>query len=61
MGSPCEYNDSFLRIKALRDRPSGDKAKETNLMTNDTKRALEIIEPMAKELNIEVSADDRLL
>ena len=30
-------------------------------MTNDTKRALEIIEPMAKELNIEVSADDRLL
>lgn len=30
-------------------------------MTNDTKRALEIIEPMAKELNIEVNADDRLL
>ena len=30
-------------------------------MTNDTKRAIEIIEPMAKELNIEVSADDRLL
>lgn len=30
-------------------------------MTNDTKRALEIIEPMAKELNIEVYADDRLL
>ena len=30
-------------------------------MTNDTKRALELIEPMAKELNIEVSADDRLL
>lgn len=30
-------------------------------MTNDTKRALEIIEPMAKELNIEVDADDKLL
>jgi len=30
-------------------------------MTSDTERALEIIEPMAKELNIEVSADDRLL
>ena len=30
-------------------------------MTEDTKRALEIIEPMAKELNIDVSADDRLL
>lgn len=30
-------------------------------MTNDTKRAIEIIEPMAKELKIEVSADDRLL
>lgn len=30
-------------------------------MTEDTKRALEIIEPMAKELNIDISADDRLL
>ena len=30
-------------------------------MTNDTKRAIEIIEPMAKELNIEVSADDKFL
>ena len=30
-------------------------------MTNDTKRALEIIEPIAKELNVEVSADDNLL
>lgn len=30
-------------------------------MTNDTKRALELIEPMAKELNIEVKADDKLL
>lgn len=30
-------------------------------MTNDTKRALEIIKPMADELNIEVDADDRLL
>lgn len=30
-------------------------------MTEDTKRALEIIEPMAKELNIDLSADDRLL
>jgi hypothetical protein len=30
-------------------------------MTKDTKRALEIIEPIAKELNIEVSADDDYL
>ena len=30
-------------------------------MTKDTKRALEIIEPIAKELNIEVSADDDFL
>lgn len=30
-------------------------------MTNDTKRALEIIEPIAKELNIKVTADDRIL
>lgn len=30
-------------------------------MTNDTKRALELIEPMAKELNIEVKADDKML
>lgn len=30
-------------------------------MTNDTKLALEIIKPMAKELSIEVSADDKLL
>lgn len=30
-------------------------------MTNDTKRALEIIKPMADELNIKVNADDRLL
>lgn len=30
-------------------------------MTSDTKCALEIIEPMAKVLNIEVSADDKLL
>ena len=30
-------------------------------MTNDTKRALEIIEPMAKELSIKVDADDKLL
>lgn len=30
-------------------------------MTDDTKRALEIIKPMADELNIKVDADDRLL
>ena len=30
-------------------------------MTEDTKRALAIIQPMAKELNIEVAADDSLL
>lgn len=30
-------------------------------MTNDTIRALEIIAPMAHELHIEVSADDRFL
>ena len=30
-------------------------------MTNDTKRALEIIKPIADELNIKVNADDRLL
>lgn len=30
-------------------------------MTDDTKRALEAIEPMAKALNIKVLADDRFL
>jgi len=30
-------------------------------MTKDTKRALEIIAPMAKELRIEVTADDTFL
>jgi hypothetical protein len=30
-------------------------------MSEDTKRALEIIKPMSKELNIEVAADDRFL
>lgn len=30
-------------------------------MTKDTERALEIIEPIAKELHIEVSADDDYL
>lgn len=30
-------------------------------MTDDTKRALEVIEPMAKELNIQVSADNTFL
>lgn len=30
-------------------------------MTKDTEKALEIIEPIAKELNIEVSADDDFL
>lgn len=30
-------------------------------MTEDTKRALEIIEPLAKELRIEISADNSLL
>ena len=30
-------------------------------MTEDTRRALEVIEPMAKELSIRVSADDRFL
>lgn len=30
-------------------------------MTEDTKKALEIIGPMAKELNIDISADDHCL
>lgn len=30
-------------------------------MTDDTKQALEAIEPIAKALNIQVSADDRFL
>ena len=30
-------------------------------MTNDTEKAMEIIKPMAKELNIDVSADDHCL
>lgn len=30
-------------------------------MTEDTKRALEIIQPIANEFNIKVSADDRVL
>ena len=30
-------------------------------MTEDTRRALEIIKPIAEELNIDVSADDKLL
>lgn len=42
-----------VMIKVIRE-----KEKD---MTNDTKRALELIEPMAKELNIEVKADDKLL
>ena len=30
-------------------------------MTDDTKRALEIIQPIAEKLNIKVSADDKIL
>ena len=30
-------------------------------MTEDTRRALEIIKPMAKEFNIKVDADDKLM
>ncbi len=30
-------------------------------MTSDTEKAMEIIKPMAKELNIDVSADDHCL
>ena len=36
------------------------KVKEER-MTEDTKRALEIIKPIADELNIEVTADEKLM
>ena len=59
-----------MAIKALEQEPSRDMeeikktmeyARKRGQMTEDTKRALEIIKPIADELRLDVTADEKIL